>query len=326
MEKTVKDLSYVRGLLIAMSKLNQNELQFRTQIRPIMQARNVQHKKSTKKVGWIVLLVVIFVVMTLLLALSYAPPAVRKSVEAYKRDIVDEEFNWVMNHHDDKQPYPGYSGSVSPITFGVAYKQSLPRAGGLVLFWTVIAGAIIFTIQRVNNKAIDRNNKLQTQQYQAVMAQNQQILALNQRVQQQIIEVHKRKELISQEYITSICPWFPKEYCYFEAIDYFIHELQIGTATTLPEAIKNYRQYLFENKVTGKLDQIAENQSTMIRNEEEMIRQQMIGNFIACASWMETKNISNNVRNIARNTSNVELNTRATAWNTYNVAQNTQRK
>ena len=124
-----------------------------------------------------------------------------------------------------------------------------------------------------------------------------------------------------------------------EAVDFFIHELELGTATNLPEAIKNFREDQYRKSVLrnqgiaidrlGKMIEqnnvIIDNQKILISGQQELIRQQMLGNMIAAATWNETRNIANNTREIANNTGNISRNTAAAARSAQKVADSVRR-
>ena len=124
-----------------------------------------------------------------------------------------------------------------------------------------------------------------------------------------------------------------------EAVNFFIHELERGTATNLPEAIKNFREDQYRKSVLrnqgiaidrlGKMIEqnnvIIDNQKILISGQQELIRQQMLGNMIAAATWNETRNIANNTREIANNTGNISRNTAAAARSAQEVADSVRR-
>ncbi len=323
-EELVHGLYEVKNLLIAMNNVNQKELQVRGQLRQTLPAHNNQLKKSTKKGGWIALLAIAFVLMSLFFSAVYAPRMVADSERAYEKALVDDEFNWSMQHREDGAAYPGYNGSVEePVTFGAAYVKALPKAGIVALVLVIIAGAVIFSVQKSKNIMIDKENKRRTEQYQAVLAQNNQIIADNQKIQAQIEAFNQRRQAISREYLTNLCNWFHEEYAFMEAVDFFIHELELGTAETLPEAIKNFREAQFRREVIENQKTMIENQKIMIDNQEimiskqdEMIRQQMLGNVIAAATLVQTMSIANSVSNIESNTSRTARYAGDIAWNT----------
>ena len=316
-EELVHGLYEVKNLLIAMNNVNQKELQIRGQLRQTIPAQNNQLKKSTRKGRWLTLLVIVFVLMTLFFSAIYAPRMVDDSKRAYEKALVDDEFNWSMQHIGDGETYPGYNGSVEePITFGAAYGKALSRSGTVALVLVIIAGAVIFFVQESKNVMIDKENKRRAEQYQAALAQNNQIIVNNQKIQAEIEAFHERKRQISKEYLTNLCKWFHEEYAFMEAVEFFIHELELGTAKNLPEAIKNFREAQFRKEVKENQKIMINNQEIIISNQDEMIRQQMIGNFIAAATWVETKSIANSVSNIEANTSITAKYAGDIAWNT----------
>lgn len=323
-EELVRGLYEVKNLLIAMDNVNKKELQVRGQLRQTLPVQNNQLKRSTKKGGWIALLATAFVLMTLFFSAVYAPRMVADSKRAYEKALVDDEFNWSMQHMEDGAAYPGYNGSVEePITFGTAYGKALPRAGIVALVLVIIAGAVIFSVQKSKNVMIDKENKRRTERYQAVLAQNNQIIADNQKLQAQIEAFNQRRQAISREYLTNLCKWYHEDYAYMDAVNYFIRAIELGTAATLPEAIKLYHEELFRRKVIENQETMIKNQKTMINNQEimiskqdEMIRQQMLGNIISAATLVQTMNIANSVSNIESNTSRAAKYAGDIAWNT----------
>ncbi len=284
MEELIKRLQYVRSLLTAMSNLNQREAEAWGRMQQIVQVQYVPLDKPVKKGMNVVIAAVLFVVASLLLLLMRALSIEGRVRSAYGKSIA----------------------------FGDACARALPSAlvGGAVV--AVIAGAVVFAVQRSRSEAADRENALRMRQYQEALRRNEEAAAANKELETQIQEVQNRRQRISHEYVTSICPWFPREYCYFEAVDFFLHELELGTASTLPEAIKNYREFLFQKGVTERLDGLGrkmevmiDNQKVMIDRQEEMIRQQMLGNAIAAANLIQNMKIAQNTGAIAANTGRI---------------------
>lgn len=172
-------------------------------------------------------------------------------------------------------------------------------------------------------------NKISNKLYILFKKRIRQIIeTLTQRAQPQIEAFHERKRQISKEFLENLCKWYPKEYAFMEAVEFFIHELDIGTATTLPEAIKNFREDQYRKNVVENQEKMINNQKTMINNQiiminnqkimiskqNEMIRQQMVGNCIAAATFSEVQNISSTV-------SNIDANTRMTASYVSDIAK-----
>lgn len=269
-KETIEKLKYVRSLLGAMDNLNREELNARQNFKkpqkvvgaPIPQKPSKKHGR-----GWyIAWLLVAFVVLTLFSAWMG-----QESARAYNPDN--------------------------------AFLFVLPMAAAETALMVAVVGAAIFVFHKIKDSETEKAQKRQMQAHEVSLARSRDIEAYNMRVRAEIEDLHKRKKLISGEYDTSVCPWFPREYCYMDAVNYFIRELELGTATTLPEAIKNYREHLFQERVIGALGEmndrlriVINNQDVMIRKQEELIRQQMFGNAIACATWDEVKKdrITNN--------------------------------
>ena len=198
---------------------------------------------------------------------------------------------------------------------------------------------IIFAKQWYKDRDVIKINRLRKKQYQEAVEHNRRIYAHNQKIQQELEVFHERKRQISKEYLTSVCQWYHEDYAFMEAVDFFIHELELGTATNLPEAIKNFREDQYRKSVLrnqgiaidrlGKMIEqnnvIIDNQKILISGQQELIRQQMLGNMIAAATWNETRNIANNTREIANNTGNISRNTAAAARSAQKVADSVRR-
>ena len=113
----------------------------------------------------------------------------------------------------------------------------------------------------------------------------------------------------------NIIEWYPKDYGYPAAVDFFINQVENHLATTIQECVEQYNTYTFRQKVTDNQKIMIGNQQIMISKQDEMIRQQMIGNAIATVNMMANVATAHNTANIAHNTADI-------AYHTQNISEN----
>lgn len=316
-EELIAGLYEVKSLLTAMNNVNERERQVRAQRKNTIPVQNVillPAKKNRMKP-----LVILFLILLAMYTFSYGSNRASISEDAYSAAVTNDKFAWEMQHSED-EPYPGYDGPVDePMGFIMACVRSLPIAGTVSAVFTAVVGAVIFTFRKHKNVSIDRENWRRTQKYRADIEQNNQIIAYNRKIDAEIEEFHARKQHISKEYLSNLGQWFPEEYAFMEAVEYFIRELELGTVSNLPEAIKSFREYKFRRKVIDNQQAMIDNQGIMILRQEEMIRQQMLGNFIAASTLNETRRMSDTLKDVEKNTEETAYYAKETAeasWRT----------
>lgn len=138
--------------------------------------------------------------------------------------------------------------------------------------------------------------------------------AENQRRAQFNVQIEKEAERINDEMqeIQRVADekllWYPRNYCYSDAVIFFIRAIQDFRADSLKEAINLYVEELRHR-------QVLENQRNMISKQEEAVRQQKFNNVLSAMNLFATLNVRNAVDN---NTDVINNNTAAiNAYNNY---------
>ena len=182
-------------------------------------------------------------------------------------------------------------------------------------------------IRRKGAADVEKENKRRKQQYDAACQNNQLIVKHNAEVDLKLKQIADRRTLISQEYMQNIIEWYPKDYGYPSAVDFFINLVENHLATTIQECVEQYNTHMFRQKVTDNQQEMLANQKVMINNQEimitkqdKMIRQQMIGNAIAAVNMMANVATAGNTAQIANNTADIAGTNHQIAGNTASIA------
>lgn len=310
-QETIGKLKYVRGLLDRMGALNAEQKKAESRLGGI-QAIDSAPVKRTSKVLWGVL--VIAVSMLYLLAACfvvkiYADSRYSLWDDQYEAAVWFDEEMWNEEHGGETDPpaYPGYRGPLKEhITYGEAVLMVMNEQANYLLLPPLVIGIIIFAAYKARVAEWRTKIKKHDAETERILRHNDMVVNNNIAVNWQIQDVKGKKGQVSREFLENAGSWFPREYCYYAAVDFFIHELQFGMASTLGEAVRNYREEMHRRYVEKKLDELAgmlsiviDNQAVIVSTQEALLRQQMIGTFISCATWEETRRASQSITDMS---------------------------
>lgn len=258
--ETISELENVYNLLNAMENLNEKEVQTKAGLRTekIVEQVETQNVKKISNKQWVLMYIGAVIAGVVFVILG--------SIQNFNLNIID------------------FSASDY---FRLLYLGLLVGVPGATVIFV-----LFFLVRKMLSSSAEKVNSDNQKYYLRIVEENRRIEDNNRKIESEIVDIHKRKQLISQEYRDSIAPWFPNEYLYKSAIEFFIRELQIGTARTLPEAILNYKEHLHRQKVEDALNGMNTKMNIMISNQERMIFQQMIGNWINYATWQEARKMN----------------------------------
>lgn len=319
-----KDLLYVKDLVTAMGNLNGEEQILLSEKRVLVQPQKIVRNKSRQnKVDFIGILLLVFMALFLFNAVPYAINRYRSEKTQIELEKVNDEFSWSMNHSNQEQ-YPGYQGTEKVNWVSVLLP---PVIRGFIIagIFTGIVAAVITVVRKRQDADVDKRNKTMQMNYEAALKDNEVILQRNAEIDEKIKQIANKRALISQEYMQNIIEWYPKDYGYPSAVDFFINLVENHLATTIQECVEQYNTHLFRQEVTDNQQVMINNQVVMISKQEEMIRQQMIGNVIAAANLMTNIAMAGNTADIAESARNIERNTAQTAQNTASIADSAAR-
>ena len=136
---------------------------------------------------------------------------------------------------------------------------------------------------------------------------NQQIAEYNAQLEAQAEEINNGMEEVRQmadEYLY----WYPRNYCYSDAVDFFIEAIQNFRADSLKEAINLYVEELRHRQVMQSQQEISNQQQEMLGQQQELIRQQKINNVLTTANLFANLSTASAVR---QNTAAVNANSYA---------------
>ena len=324
-----KNLLYVKDLVTAMGNLNREEQQLLNKKRvPIQPQRIVRNKSRQNKGAFIGMLLLTFAVLFLFNTVPYAINRYRSEKTQIEQEKIEDEFSWNLNH-SNQEKYPGYQGKEKVNWVSVLLP---PFIRGFIMagILTGIAAAIIMVVRKRQDADMDKRNNILQKNYEATFKDNEAILQKNAEIDEEIKQIANKRALISQEYMKNIIEWYPKDYGYPSAVDFFINLVENHLATTIQECVEQYNTYLFRQEVTDNQQEMIGNQKVMIGNQEvmiskqdKMIKAQMVGNMIAAVNMMANIATAGNTANIAESASNIEMDTAQIAKNTKRIAGNT---
>lgn len=293
-KKLIEKLEYVYKLIHAMDNLNQEEIRERKKYieLPVLPAAPQQTGKTRKRSWYLLCLAAAYVLLTLLYTWAFSGNIMRQSEKDYQNALFEDKFDWDVNYAEKEGEYPGYRGDIQPYTRTQALLRALPIEIVEAAVDTAIGAVIVFVFLKVVKAGKKTEYKMAIEKYNQIAQNYHNVQANNQMIYERIEDIHRRKKTISSEYLANVRGLLPKEYCNMRAVGYFIRELKNGIATTLPEAIESYRTYQFREEMKAKMDELSYKQELARRQQEEMIAQQMIGNLINFATYMETSKMA----------------------------------
>lgn len=306
-KEMIRELKYVRSLLDKMAALNAEQKKAESRLRGT-QAVDTTPVKRTSKALWGVLAIIVSLLY--LLAARFVVKTVadtRYSLwdDQYEAAVWFDEEMWNEEHSGEENPpaYPGYRGPLEEhITYGDAVLIAMNDYANYLLLPPFVIGIIIFASYKARVTEWKTRVKKHDAEIERVLQHNDMVVNKNIAVNGLIQDIKSRKGQVSREFVENAGSWFPREYCYYDAVDFLIHELQFGMASSLGEAFRNYREELHRRYVEKRLDELAgmisiviDNQAVIVSTQEALLRQQMIGTFISCATWEETRKLNQGI-------------------------------
>ena len=278
-------LYYIRNLLQAMGKQNEIQQQLESQIRqPSNLKQNIPEAQyHGKKIALIT-----FIVLAAIFLLLYTPRIYFNEKEQLQYKIENDEFSWNIAH-EFSEPYPGYDGPTQVSFLSCLLKVAIfaiPAAAVIAL----ILGGILSIWNKSQNKHIRKQNQIINDWNQKTIVQNQEVEKQKQILLDEIQKICDKKQLISQEYQKNVLAWFPRDYGYPSAVEYFINKVENHVANTIGEAVQQYETDRYRQQ---KLNEIKNINKTIKEGQDELIRQQMIGNMINLANNARLGQIAN---------------------------------
>lgn len=328
-----KNLLYVKDLVTAMGNLNREEQKLLGEKKVPVQAQRITVNKVKRNRGsFFGILLLIFILLFLFNAAPYAINRYRSEKTQIELEKADDKFSWNLNHPNQGK-YPGYQGSEKVNWVSVLLP---PFIRGFIIagILTGIVAAIISVVRKRQDADVDKKNRMLQMNHETVLKNNEIILQKNAEIDEKIKQIANRRALISQEYMQNIIEWYPKDYGYPTAVDFFINLVENHLATSIQECVEQYNTHLFRQEVTDNQQEMLDNQSVMIDNQavmidnqeimiskqDKMIKAQMFGNAIAAVNMMANITTAGNTADIANSARSIERNTAQTAQNTASIA------
>lgn len=156
----------------------------------------------------------------------------------------------------------------------------------IVAVLVAAAGGIAMAYFRFKDRGVDEVNRQIEEQNRVNGAYNLQIRAKREENEQKLQAIRQQRQLLVNRYGRHCDNWFPQSYGYMEAVNFFIGQVQNHT-TDREKVIDRYLDYKRDQETRQYREDMRnfqrvniENQSLMISQQDEIIRQQMIGNVI----------------------------------------------
>ena len=103
-----------------------------------------------------------------------------------------------------------------------------------------------------------------------INADNEQIVANNKRLQAKEQEILDNLKQLQESYRQYVGSWYPENYCYVEAAEFFYNTIKNYRADSLKEAINLYEVTLHQRRVED--------------NQKQSIKQQKLNNLLSVGS------------------------------------------
>lgn len=139
-----------------------------------------------------------------------------------------------------------------------------------------IAIAVIIAVFFCKNIIVKHNKKIQAKNI-TIMNENQKIAAYNQSIRQAAEAINCKLREIQLEYQNTVMTWYPVNYCYIEAAEFFLDCVINYRADALKEAINLYEEYLHRERV-------ERNQEEMLKNQQSIMKKQDLNNLLTLGS------------------------------------------
>ncbi len=126
-------------------------------------------------------------------------------------------------------------------------------------------------VLHIANRDKEYRNKEAEKRQASIREENSRTMELNRKNNQQIeITILEKKE-VYRNYKEGCAAWFPPEYCYMEAVDFFIQLVVKDNVDNMEEAIRRYKAYL-KNEQAYPI-----NSTKTLTEKEELVRRQLQG-------------------------------------------------
>lgn len=267
-------LLHMRELLQNLTKLNQEESRCKNQMKSMEVTSTYEPRKLSVK------LILIGAVILIVLFSGTFTRFKENLQDAIEYDKIDDKFQWTMNHHDDNLEYPGYEED--PTIFTTTLFKTLAPLTFKIVLALVLLGGYTAKVHKENKTGRERIEQINAN----VIRQNQERVQRNQQLSIEIEGIQKKKKLLCLELSKNAQEWFPKDYSYLSAVNYFINLVENHMANTIQEAVKLYLDDIRYRAINGKLAKVSDgikiminNQEIMISRQEEMIRQEILTSF-----------------------------------------------
>lgn len=306
-EQVRRDLYHIRDLLQSMDGLNKEEQKLNKSKKKLIEKKELISAPKNKKNP----IVIVFLGLMLFALLFNTWRTHDLAMGEYESDAFNDEFAWKMNHIDDNEPYPGYDGK-KPTLVSSMFKTllfALPQSAGIA----AAVGVVYMVWDGAQKKNREQQNKAIEEHNQRAELENPRIKRHNEDVNEEIRNLHARKKTISKRYMAEINDWFPADYAYPTAVNYFINLVEKNRIPCLYDDACSYEAYRMKvvNDAADKFDQYQakcteeQRHKELIAKEEQLLRQQMVGNMINMATFAASVYTANRVNDAANTVSEI---------------------
>ena len=292
-------LIYIRNQLDAMDNLNQKERRLMSNIRTVSQEREKMQYGPSQK--WRNILVVVGVFLAIVISITWVEGQNIHSQRLHDREneIANDRFAWNMEHEDD-EPYPGFDGE--EITKESSYLMAFGEGVFYAIIVSIVVAGVLAYQARQDKARVDSYNQKVENDNDRIRANNQIARSTKTEIMEEVNRIHKQKAFISQAFLKEAQEWFPRDYGYRTAVDYFIWLVENHAVDNMKEAVTKIQEQIRheelmqeQREIKEYLGVIIQNQNVIIHQNEELVRQQMLGNMINTANYVTNRSINSNV-------------------------------
>lgn len=167
----------------------------------------------------------------------------------------------------------------------------------------VMCCLIAVGIKKIVNKFIDKKNLEIKQQNDQI---NQRNAVFREREE---VPVLQQIAVVQEQYTEEISRWYPCDYCYIEAAEFFLNAIKNFRADNVKEAINLFENTKHQQRVEQNQKQMVQQQNTMIQQQNvmvqqqnEMIRKQNLSNILAIGGLIMQAGTQSAINNAAYGT------------------------
>ena len=142
--------------------------------------------------------------------------------------------------------------------------------GAAAVLTIPIGVGLFFLSKTLKQKYLVQHNNKINEKNKLISASNNE---KNERIKQELSPVTNELFAYQKQYSQQVAPWYPADYCTFEAVEFFYNAVKNFRANTIGEAVNLYENYLHQQR-------IEQNQQAILDSQQQLEKQQKLNNIL----------------------------------------------